>query len=92
MPKTALITGASSGIGLELARLFARDKFDLALVARDEKKLTEIAKQLEQTHGVVVQVIALDLSEPSAPFELFKKTESLGLRIDALVNKAGFGI
>ncbi len=92
MPKTALITGASSGIGLELARLFAQDKFDLVLVARSSDKLSDIAKQLGQKHGVAAHVIALDLAQANAPFELFERTESLGLRIDALVNNAGFGI
>ena len=66
MPKTALITGASSGIGLELAKLFARDKIDLVLVARSAEKLNEIAHDLSAQHGITATVIVSDLSQPDA--------------------------
>ncbi len=90
MTQTVLITGASSGIGLELARLFARDRYDLVLVARSEGKLRELGSELERAHGVKTTVIAADLSKPGAPRQV---VEALGGRpIDALVNNAGFGV
>ena len=82
---TALITGASGGIGLELARVFALQGFDLVLVARNEKRLKEIAQELK---GVRVQVLASDLSRPDAPGEVFAAAPTL----DVLVNNAGFGV
>ena len=88
---TALITGASSGIGLELARLHAGQGGDLVLVARSEGKLQTLKAELEQAHDVRVTVIAEDLSDPSAPERIFSQTESLGLVIDVLINNAGFG-
>jgi hypothetical protein len=87
----ALITGASSGIGLELAKLFARDSHDLALVARSYDKLKSIAEDLQQTYGVQVKYYIKDLSVSSAPEEIFKALQSEGGNIDVLVNNAGFG-
>ena len=87
----ALITGASSGIGLELARLFARESHDLALVARSYDKLKLIAEELHQTYGVQVKFYTKDLSVSSAPEELFEVLQSEGGNIDVLVNNAGFG-
>ncbi|HEX7680326.1 MAG TPA: SDR family oxidoreductase [Thermoanaerobaculia bacterium] len=92
MQRTALITGASSGIGLELARLFAADKWDVALVARTEPKLRELAAQLEKEHGITVHVVAADLSRPEAPAEIVKTLTDRGIAIEALVNNAGFGL
>jgi len=92
MPKTALITGASSGIGLELAKLFARDKIDLVLVARSAEKLNEIAHDLSAQYGITATVIVSDLSQPDAATELFRETQTRRLTIDYLVNNAGFGI
>lgn len=69
--KTALVTGASGGIGYELGKLFAADGYNLALVARSEQKLNHIAADLSTTHGVSVTVLAKDLSDPSAPQEIF---------------------
>ena len=66
MKETALITGASSGIGLDLARLFAKDGHDVILVARSEGKLRELAAELERDCGVKAHVIALDLARPNA--------------------------
>jgi short-subunit dehydrogenase len=86
MPK-ALITGASSGIGLELARIFAQNHYDLALVARSEEKLHQLASELSTAH-VHVDVIAQDLARPDTPANVAR----LAGPIDVLVNNAGFGI
>lgn len=88
---TALITGASSGIGLELARLFARDHHDLVLVARSKAKLDALGRELSQQYGVRVHVVAEDLARPDAVDRVVARVEALGLSIDALVNNAGFG-
>jgi uncharacterized protein len=88
---TSLITGASSGIGLDLAHLFAAKKYDLILVARREDKLREVAAVIMREHGVKVEVIAADLSQPAAPAALVAELERRGLAVDVLVNNAGFG-
>lgn len=88
MAKTALITGASSGIGEEFAKIFAREKYHLVLVARSEDKLIKLANDLQSKYGVVVQVIAKDLAKPTAPQELF--VELKNTQIDTLVNNAGY--
>ncbi len=87
----ALITGASGGIGYELAKLFARDHHNLVLVARSADKLAQVATEL-QTHGVTVKTIALDLTTPPAPQFLFDQLQREGIAIDILVNNAGFGM
>ena len=87
MKQTALITGASSGIGYDLARLFAADGYDLVLVARTESKLRALAQQLEGEHGVSVRVLPFDLTDPAAPARIF---EAAG-PVNVLVNNAGFG-
>jgi short-subunit dehydrogenase len=87
---TVLITGASGGIGYELARLFARDHHDLILVARSGDKLAQIATEL-QALGVHVHTHALDLAAPTAPKFLFDQVQSAGLIVEILVNNAGFG-
>lgn len=87
---TALITGASGGIGLELARLFAADGHDLVLVARSEDKLRALADQLART-GVTITVLRFDLSQPEAPTRLFAELDARGIELGYLVNNAGFG-
>ncbi len=89
--KAVLVTGASGGIGLELARLFAADGHDLVLVARSEDKLNALADELSAKHGVAAQVLASDLSRPEAPREIFGELQGEGVRVEALVNNAGFG-
>lgn len=85
---TALVTGASSGIGLDLAHLFAADGHDVVLVARSEGKLRELARELETKHRVSARVIVADLSKREAPREVF---EAAG-NVDVLVNNAGYGL
>ena len=91
MGKTALITGASSGIGYELAKCFAADGTDLVLVARDLARLSQIASELQSTFKVSAKAIAADLSRAIAPAEIYRETERASLAIDYLVNNAGFG-
>jgi short-subunit dehydrogenase len=88
MAKTALITGASSGIGYELAKQFAADGTNLVLVARDQVKLQQVALELS---GVSTKIIRADLSHPSAPDEIFRETQAASIAVDYLVNNAGFG-
>ncbi len=89
--KTALITGASSGLGVEFLKLYAADGYDLILVARSEGKLKEIAAGLEKSHSIKAHVLTCDLSEPGSPDTLFAQIEKKGLTVDALVNNAGYG-
>lgn len=88
---TVLITGASGGIGYELAKLFARDRHNLVLVARSQEKLAKVAAELA-ANGVTVKSVALDLAESSAARSLFEKLQSENISIDILVNNAGFGV
>lgn len=90
--QTALITGASGGIGYELSRKFAAEGTNLVLVARSEQKLTQLAADLEQAHGVSVTVLALDLSDPAAPEAIFADLEARNITVDVLVNNAGYGL
>jgi hypothetical protein len=89
--QTALITGASAGLGYEFAKLFARDKYNLVLVARTGPKLTELANELRQQHGIEVKTIPLDLGLPQASQNLFEETSRAGIHVDILVNNAGYG-
>jgi hypothetical protein len=91
MTATALITGASSGIGYELARIFAREKYNLVLVARNEKKLQEIAAELTKTYGVPVTVLAKDVSILASATEIYDALKQKNIAVDVLVNNAGFG-
>jgi len=89
---TTLITGASSGIGLELARIAAANRHDLVLVARREDKLSALARELRQSFGIKTEVVAADLADRLAPARLMARIEPLGLSIDVLVNNAGYGL
>ena len=89
--KTALITGASSGIGLELTRLFAADRYRLVLVARNRAALQQIGAELQRQHGIEVRIAPKDLAHPASPVELFQELQEAGVAVDVLVNNAGFG-
>ncbi len=86
---TALITGASAGLGAEFARQLAASGHNLVLVARRRERLEELAQQLHSDHGVDCQVIEADLSDPAAPQALFDEVAERGLQVDYLVNNAG---
>jgi uncharacterized protein len=89
--ETVLITGASSGLGMELAKLFAADGSDLVLVARREERLIELADELKSEHGIEAHVLPKDLSKKSAPKEIFSHINKENIEIDVVVNNAGFG-
>ncbi|HEX4878800.1 MAG TPA: SDR family oxidoreductase [Limnobacter sp.] len=92
MTQWALITGASSGIGLHLAELFAKDKINLVLSARSTDKLHALANSLKQQHGVQVHVVASDLSQPGAADALVQAIEAHGVVLSHVVNNAGVGV
>jgi short-subunit dehydrogenase len=88
----ALITGASGGIGLELAQVFASNGHQLVLVARSARRLEELAATLRQRHGVTVTVEATDLASPAAPQEIYETLKAQGISIEVLVNNAGYAL
>jgi uncharacterized protein len=90
--QTALVTGASMGIGVDLAECFARDGYDLILTARSEAALKQVADRLASQYGVKATPIAVDLGVPGAGEKLAAEIASRGLVVDALVNNAGYGI
>ena len=91
MAKTALVTGASAGLGRELARLFAADGHDLVLVARRREQLEALATELAAERGIAARVIAEDLGEPSAPERILYELQRANIEVEYLVNSAGFG-
>jgi short-subunit dehydrogenase len=88
--KTALVTGASSGLGMELAKLFAADGHDVVLVARRRDLLEDLAAQLRAAHGVTATVIAEDLADAGAPRRIFDDLAARAIELAFLVNNAGF--
>jgi hypothetical protein len=90
MAETALITGGSSGIGFELSWLFAKDGYNLVIVARNRQELDVASKKLSSL-GVSVLTVQKDLSDPNAPAEIFDSLQKAKVRVDVLVNNAGFG-
>ncbi len=88
---TVLITGASFGLGADFATLFAADKYELILVARSEDRLMECQNKLQAKYGVKVHVIASDLANSEAAFGLKAELDRRNLKVDVLVNNAGFG-
>ncbi len=91
MKEVGVVTGASSGIGKELARIHAEQKRDLVIIARRKEELLELKSELEQAHGVAVHVIAKDLVEPGACEAIFAELNAQGIVVDYLFNNAGFG-
>ena len=89
--ETALITGASSGIGQHLAHEFARHGHPVILVAPIESELQAVAQQLRSTHGVEARAIAKDLEQPDSAQEIFDELQAAGVTVDILVNNAGHG-
>lgn len=91
MAKTALITGASSGIGAELARIHASKAGNLVLVARRRDRLEALKAELEQAHSVDVMVVTEDLTDPAAAQRIFDAVKTSGISVDYLINNAGLG-
>ena len=89
--KTALITGASAGIGKELTKLFAQDQCNVVLVARNASRLTTLAGELQQQFGVSARSFPLDLADRAAPQFLFDQLARENVAVDVLVNNAGYG-
>jgi short-subunit dehydrogenase len=92
MTRTALITGASAGIGAAFAEVFAAERWNVVLVARREDRLQALADRLAATHGVAATVIAADLGDPDAPARIVSQLAALDVRVDAVVNNAGYGV
>lgn len=90
--KFVLITGASSGIGYELSKLFAQDGYNLVLVARNEQMLKQVSNELKKNFGISVKVILKDLSNTNSPKEIFDELQQESIRIDILINNAGFNV
>jgi short-subunit dehydrogenase len=90
--KYAIVTGASCGIGYELAKIFAKDGKNIVVIARGRDKLEDLKREIENKHGTKVKVLAKDLADPKAPPEIFSELEKENIYIDVLVNNAGFGV
>jgi short-subunit dehydrogenase len=90
--KYALITGGSSGIGYELAKLFAKDGYNLIVVSRNQEHLDRVQSELEQQFKIEVQSISKDLSLKESPLEIYNEVKTKGIDVDVLVNDAGQGV
>jgi short-subunit dehydrogenase len=90
--RTALVTGASAGIGQAFARVFAADGFDLVLVARREQRLQALAGEVAGRHGVEARVVVADLSDPASRLRIREAALAGGRHVDVLVNNAGYGL
>jgi short-subunit dehydrogenase len=89
--KYALVTGGTSGIGKELARLLATDKYNLVLVSRDQQELDKVAQEFKEAHGINVHTISKDLSRRESPFDIYNEVKEHNFHVDVLVNDAGQG-
>jgi hypothetical protein len=90
--RTALVTGASAGIGRAFAELLAARGYDLILTARRRERLEQLARELERSHGVRTLVVAEDLAQPAAASRVLDQVAAAGWRVDLLVNNAGYGV
>ena len=90
--KTVLITGASSGIGKELAYVYAEKNYNLVLAARRKDRLEEIKEDIKNKHSVSVEIFDIDLSKLDSAEELYKKVSDKNIKVDVLINNAGFGM
>jgi hypothetical protein len=90
--RTALVTGASAGIGVALARVFAEHGFDIVVTARREDRLRAVADEIRSRFGVQATTLAADLADPAAPDHIFEELQRRGVKVDALVNNAGYGV
>lgn len=91
MAKTALVTGGSSGIGLELAKLLAGDNFNLVIVAKGKKGLKKVRDDLKDTYGIEITAIAADLSLADSPKKVYDEVKKQDIKLDILINCAGIG-
>ena len=89
---TALITGASAGLGTDFARILAGQKYDLILTARNEEKLKSLASELSSNHSVKCHTISADLAKPGSAASLARQIKERGLKVDVLINNAGCGL
>lgn len=92
MASTALITGASTGIGYELSKCFAADHHNLIIIARQEQRLRQVAEELTKQFGITVKVVPADLAQPDAPEKIMEAVRKDLLQVDYLVNNAGYGL
>ncbi len=90
--KYAIVTGASCGIGYELAKILAKDGKNIVVIARSRDQLEDLKKEIENKYGTKVKVLAKDLSDPKSPPEIFSELEKEKISVDVLVNNAGFGV
>ena len=90
--RLALITGASSGIGLAFARVYATHGWDLLLTARREERLIKLCDEIRLKYGVEAHYLAADMADPTTPAALEAKVQGLGRTLDGLVNNAGYGM
>ena len=90
--KWALVTGASSGFGVDFARELAARGCNLILTARREDRLNQVAEEITKGYGVSTKIIPMDLSKPEAPQQLYDQIKAQGVQVDVLINNAGFGI
>ena len=91
MRKYALITGGTEGIGLELAKLFAKDNCNLIIVARNEEKLLKVKNDIEDKYKVFVDILSVDLSIHNSCEKIFNFVDKKNISVDYLINNAGIG-
>lgn len=89
---TALITGASAGLGVDFCHLMAERGYDLVMVARSQERMGSLAAAIEVKHGIRCKVIAMDLSAPGSAEDLYRRIEQQKTNVDVLINNAGFGV